>query len=159
MMVSRPAEQEDWRRKYYDSVKAIEDEERQFRSQLRVMYKLVGRLCLAAQGQSPRLDQELARLKDGIRREAPGDHLDKLGQGIADAVHQMDHGTATLTGMKGGGTTTIVQNPPPVQESVAGDERVRGVLSRLLAELRREPKLVADADAIDSQLSVSLTRE
>jgi diguanylate cyclase len=167
--VSNLAEQEDWRKKYFDSIRNVEADERQFRSQLRIMYKLVGRLCLAAQGQSPRLDQELMRLKDAVRNQAPHEHLEKLGQSITDAVHQMDHGQTTVTAASkdvvaaAAAAAGAVAQPSTTRElpgeAILGDERLRGVLSRLLSELRRDPPLAGVADAIDRELSQSLTRE
>src|SRR4029079_11373286 len=44
-------------------------------------------------------------------------------------------------------------------EAVLGDVRVRAVLSRLLSELRCEPKLAEAIAAIDRELAVSLTQE
>ena len=83
-MAPRVAEQEDWRRKYYDSVKAIDQEGRQSRAQLETLYKLVGRLCLAAQGQSPRMDDELMRLRNAVRKQVPFETLESMSQAISD---------------------------------------------------------------------------
>jgi diguanylate cyclase len=146
----------------------MERDERQFRDQQQTLYKLVGRLCLAAQGQSTRLDQELTRLKESVRREVAPEQLEPLGQAIADAVLEIDQGSPTLRGIKAldgkaadshaaaGGratssTTTTVQ--PGV---VAGEERIRGLVSRLLSELSQEPRLVAAADAVKRELAVTL---
>jgi diguanylate cyclase len=146
----------------------MERDERQFRDQQQTLYKLVGRLCLAAQGQSTRLDQELTRLKESVRREVAPEQLEPLGQAIADAVLEIDQGSPTLRGIKALGgkaaeshaaadgratssTTTTVQ--PGV---VAGEERIRGLVSRLLSELSQEPRLVAAADAVKRELAVTL---
>jgi diguanylate cyclase len=146
----------------------MERDERQFRDQQQTLYKLVGRLCLAAQGQSTRLDQELTRLKESVRREVAPEQLEPLGQAIADAVLEIDQGSPTLRGIKAldgkaadshaaaGGratssTTTTVQ--PGV---VDGEERIRGLVSRLLSELSQEPRLVAAADAVKRELAVTL---
>jgi hypothetical protein len=48
-MVYKFAEQEDWRRKYSESIRAFEQEECRNRAQLQTLHKLVNRLCLAAQ--------------------------------------------------------------------------------------------------------------
>jgi diguanylate cyclase len=159
--VNKAAETEDWRRKYFDSLREMEQEERQFRAQLAGLRRLVNRLCAAAQGQSPRLDQELQRLKDAVRREVGENELEPLGQAIADAVHELDHGTATLVGLKTGpeGVAGAGNAKEAPADAVLGDERVRAVLSRLLTELRREPRLVEGAAAVDRDLLVSLTRE
>jgi hypothetical protein len=110
--------------------------------------------------------------------------LETLGNGIASAIRELDMGTATLTGMKSGAAAankaeaagTAQQaapesdpspNPsaaagaraPLPGQAVLGDERVRSVLTRLLGELRREPKLSGAVAEIDRELGVSLTAE
>jgi diguanylate cyclase len=141
-------ESEDWRKKYYESLRSLEGEERQFRAQERVLRGLVTRLCLAAQGQSPRLDTQLQRLKDAVRGDVRGDALEPMGQAIADAVLELDHGTATLTALK------ILTG-----DEVQGEGRVRSVLARLLTELRQDPQLAKGAEAVERELAVALTRE
>lgn len=154
--MSTAADTDNWRRKYYDSLRSIEREARQFRALEQVLRKLVSRACLAAQGQSKRLDAELARLNNAVRGDSSGEELEPLGAAITEAVHALDHSTTTKS---------IIPAPPPAEaqalpgEAILGDERVRAVLEGLLSELRRDPQLVHDADAIDSLLSVSLTRE
>ena len=183
---------EDWRRKYLDSLRALEQDERQFRTQQQLLYKLVGRLCLAAQGQSPRLDGELKRLKDAVRREVPPEDLDPLGQGIADAVLEMDQVATTLTDVKSiFGRAKPAPEPAPAARTAAepapaasdrtaahaatipeftaaeqricgkleGEEQIRGVLSRLLIELRHESRLVAGVDAINRELGAPLAAD
>jgi diguanylate cyclase len=146
----------------------MERGESQFRDRQQSLYKLVGRLCLAAQGQSARLDQELSRLKESVRREVAPEQLEPLGQAIADAVLEIDQGPPTLTGVKAldgkaaeslaaaagrsgaAGTTTVQVGV------VTGEERIRGLVSRLLSELSQEPRLVAAADAVKRELAVAL---
>lgn len=199
---------EDWRRKYLDSLRALEQEERQFRAQQQALYKLLGRLCLAAQGQSPRLDGELKRLKDAVRREVAPEDLDPLGQAIAAAVLEMDQVAATQTDVKSifgkakpepeavatpasapaaapAATTNAAPAPAPIYiiaaaradpvEAAAipefaaadqrlcgkleGEEQIRGVLSRLLIELRQESLLATGVDAIKRELGAPLAAE
>ena len=89
-MAPRVAEQEDWRRKYYDSLKAVDQEGRQSRAQLEMLYKLVGRLCLVGQGQFPRMDDELRRLRDAVRKHVPFESLEPLSQAIADLMIELE---------------------------------------------------------------------
>ena len=44
-------------------------------------------------------------------------------------------------------------------QALLGDERVRSVLTRLLGELRREPRLASAVAEVDRELGVSLTQE
>src|SRR5690606_33648805 len=169
-MLSRLADQDDWRRKYYDSIRAVEQEGRQSRAQLEVLYKLVGRLCLAAQGQAPRLDEQLQRLRDAVRRMVPFEELEPLGKAIADVVLEMDAPaasrapqSATRVEVTPGPVTSAdatevpVATPPP--DPVPLEPSTRAVLSLLLEELAREPQLAAAAAAIDAELAQPMPDE
>jgi len=158
-MVSRIADQDEWRRKYYESLRAVEQESRQNRAQQEILYKLVGRLCLAAQGQSPRLDQHLRVLKDAARKLQPADQLEALSQSIADAVHQLDSGSTGATGSLRVQVDEFNAQPAidPAPRGASGifadgDIQVRAVLSRLMEELAHAPPLAAEARAIDAEL-------
>jgi diguanylate cyclase len=186
--VPTATEKDDWRRKYYDSLRSMEREEQQFRALEQVLRKLVSRVCLAAQGQSKRLDAELNQLSGAVRGGADATTLEPLGAAITDAVHALDQSTTIKSIMQAPAETAAAPNatataaatptptastvptatevvvaPTPVAappgEAILGDERVRAVLEGLLSELRRDPLLINDADAIDALLSVSLTRE
>ena len=170
-MLSRLADQDDWRRKYYDSIRAVEQEGRQSRAQLEVLYKLVGRLCLAAQGQAPRLDEQLQRLRDAVRRMVPFEELEPLGKAIADVVLEMDAPAASrapqsatrvevapATGAPADAIAAPVETPP-APDPVPLEPSTRAVLSLLLEELAREPQLAAAAAAIDAELAQPMPDE
>jgi diguanylate cyclase len=153
-------------RKLQESVRGLEREERLLRAREQVLRWLVGRLCLAANGQSTRLDAALAKLKAAVvRGESDAEQLETMGNEIASAVRELDIGTATLTKIdasesgkvRTGGQTGTVNALPG--QAIVGDERVRSVLARLLAELRSEPKLAEGIAAIDRELAVSLSQE
>jgi diguanylate cyclase len=168
------AQQEDWRRKYFDSITAIEDEARQYQNRLQILYRLVGRLCAVAQGQSPRIDVELKRLRDAIRRETRAEELESFGEAIAQAVREMEGGEtgrtaaplsssliSPITSIDSAGISPV---SPARRDGTAGNagnngERLCDVLLRLLSELRREPELVSGIEALDTEISVSLTFE
>ena len=156
------AETEDWRRKYMDNLRSMEREERQYRDQQRILYKLVGRLCLTAQGQSTRLDQALSRLRDAVRREAAVGELEALGQEVTDGVLEKDHGTATLRQITvvGGDEAGPLPAASPAGKSVvdgenAAAERIRQLLLRLLAEVAQETRLVEAASVIQGELGTT----
>jgi diguanylate cyclase len=165
---------EDWRKKYFDSLRSLEGEERQFRAAEAVLKKLVGRLCLASQGQSARLDDELKKLQAALRGDAASDVLDALAPAITDAVHALDH-SMTLQPKQPVPAEPSQAQPPLVQplavfssttatrappgEAIMGDDGMRATLAALLAQLRRDPELLARCEALDAQLAISLTRE
>ncbi|MEO8316271.1 MAG: GGDEF domain-containing protein [Pseudomonadota bacterium] len=154
----KAADTEDWRNRYLDSVKSMDIEERQNRSQQQVLRNLVGRLCLAAQGQSARLDNQLNRLKDAVNREAASAQLEPFGQAIADAVKAIDGGAVARPA-----TAQAAADPPAVRPSgpaeVAGERRIRDLLSQLLGELGNEQQLAGAADAIRPELAVVMVPE
>jgi diguanylate cyclase len=153
-------EKEDWRRKYLDSLRAIDRDERLFRDQLQVVYKLVGRLCVAAQGQSPRLDQELKKLKDAVRGNPDPEALEPLGQAVTDAIHEIDHGTATVAGMPtASGLSAVLAGNAGGAPQASSESLIGAVLSRLLAELRADPRLARDIAPIASELARPLKHE
>jgi diguanylate cyclase len=173
---------EDRLRKYQETLRSLERDEKLLRAREQVLRWLVGRLCLAAQGQSTGLDTALGRLRNAVRNEVDAAQLESLGNEIAGAIRQLDMGTATLTGMKSGAAAAfnadagsasqatapdavrgaagpIADSPALPGQAVLGDERVRSVLTRLLGELRREPKLAPGVAELDRELGVSLTHE
>lgn len=151
-------------RKYQETLRSLERDERLLRAREQVLRWLVGRLCLAAHGQSPRLDAALNKLKNSvIKGQVEVDQLETMGNEIASAVREMDAGVptldkhdATITGRGGDAKNSAASMPG---EAVLGDEKVRAVLSRLLSELRGEPKLAEGIADIDRELAVSLTKE
>lgn len=139
------ADQEDWRRKYYDAVKAVEQEGRQNRDQREVLYRLVGRLCVVAQGQDAHLDSTLQSLRDATRRMAPFEEIEPLGRMLGEVVVDIDRRRNA--------------RPEHAGATVALEASLRAVLSQLLEELAREPQLADAAKAIESELDESLPEE
>ncbi|HWL62003.1 MAG TPA: diguanylate cyclase [Steroidobacteraceae bacterium] len=167
-MAYKLTEQDDWRAKYYEALRGFEVEGRQVRDQLQVVQGLVGRLCLAAQGQSPRLDQELKRLKDAVSRGLPAGELEPLGLAIAEAVRLMDSDAkpppAKAPPPAAAPTVTIVSvaadprpGSQPQLESTAGkldaaSALIRAEMTRLLDEVSRDPGLAPEAKQLEEEL-------
>lgn len=134
----------DWRKKYFDSLESLEREQQQFRALEAALKRIAGRLCTAALGQSPRLDDQLKRLQNAMRRDVSTEEIDKMTPALSDAIQSLDDSNAPL--------------PVPVEIPVTlNDDRVRALLSALLSELKRDPELVTRADEIDAKLSESMT--
>jgi diguanylate cyclase len=134
----------DWRKKYFDSLESLEREQQQFRALEAALKRIAGRLCTAALGQSPRLDEQLKRLQNAIRRDASTEELDKMTPALSEAIQSLDDSNAPL--------------PVPVETSVTlHDDRVRALLSALLSELKRDAELVPRADEVDAKLTESMT--
>jgi diguanylate cyclase len=178
------AQNDDRLRKYQESLRILERDEKLLRAREKALRWLVSRLCLAAQGQSTGLDAALGRLRNAVRGEVDAAQLETLGNGIASAIRELDMGTATQTGKKSDAAASSRAEAPGAAQPAAaeprevslpadaggaklalpgqallGDERIRAVLARLLGELRREPKLAGGVADIDRELAVSLTAE
>jgi diguanylate cyclase len=142
--VLKAADTEDWRKRYMDSLKSIDRDERQFRDRQHALFKLVEQLCAAAQGRSSRLDQELNRLKESVHREVAPEQLEPLGQAIADAAR--DAGSRPVAA-----PASITQIGVMV-----GEGRIRVLLSQLLAEISQDPSLQATAQSVAKELESAL---
>lgn len=223
----KSADPDPWKKKYYDALRSLEQEERGFRSLESLLRRIINRLCLAAMGQTPALDAELRRLAEAMRKKAEEAELERLFTPLTEAIGALDADTAarpgppvtsgtpdattvtvavvptvggTVTSVAqvqapvGAGTATIPRiaarapvdleataGPPPTRpfgnvtplpvrmaeatavrvdaedEVLPGDGRVRLVLSRILSELKRDPKLAARVVVVDGQLATPLT--
>ncbi|MET0280686.1 MAG: GGDEF domain-containing protein [Steroidobacteraceae bacterium] len=174
--MSRLAQQEDdWRRKYFDSLRAIEEEARRYRDDQKILQQLITRLCAAAQGQSPLLDAVLKSLRDALRREAPGEELVPLSEAVSDAIRDMDdpeQDTASTISQRL--RSLVAPREPqahadparrsptaalPLLTPLSAEESMRSVLSRMVDEVRVEPLLKEAAADINRQLRVPLVME
>ncbi|HTQ98999.1 MAG TPA: diguanylate cyclase [Candidatus Acidoferrum sp.] len=141
----------DWRRKYSEVVRTMEEEERLYRDQLQTLKRLIAKLCLIGNGQSSELDAALARLKDVIASEsATSTELDGIGATIASALLEQER--------RASGTNSR-PSPSPQDAHTATDPRLRDALARLLAELRRDPELTQVSDALNNELNKLATAD
>ncbi|MBL8268689.1 MAG: diguanylate cyclase [Steroidobacter sp.] len=148
-------ETENWRTKYFDSLGRLESEQEQFRAMEAALKRLIGRLCTAALGQSPQLDEQIRKLQAVVRRDTNIDELAQLTSPLTDAIGALDHPmvappSAVLPAAvaTGGGTRTSLD-----------EQRLRAILSALLTELRRDTELLEQSDALDAKLATPLTTE
>jgi diguanylate cyclase len=142
---------DDWRRKYYDSIRLLEQDERMYSDQIFTLKRLITRLCVAGQGASPLMDEQLQKLKDAIGQEPlqPAS-LELIGATIADVVKELDHTAALLT-------SAVATAPTRAAETTVLDtEQIADVLSRLLLELHRDPDLIASVEAVKAELTRSV---
>jgi diguanylate cyclase len=84
------SETADWKQKYRDSLREMEAEERRWREIEQVLRRLIGRLCAAAMGVDPQLDDELTALAAANRRNADALQLETLAASLTVAVVAVD---------------------------------------------------------------------
>ncbi|HWK49248.1 MAG TPA: diguanylate cyclase, partial [Steroidobacter sp.] len=143
-----------WRTKYYNSLGRLEEQQLQFQAMEAALKRLVGRLCTAALGLAPPLDEQIRRLQSVIRRETTAEELEQLTPALTDAIGALDHPLPTPTM-----AAPMAQAPESPPDVIVNDERLRSILAALLVELRRDTELVEQADALDAKLSAELTNE
>lgn len=80
----------DWKQKYRDSLVEMESEEKRWRQVEQALRRLVGRLCAAAMGVDPQLDDELVALAAANRRNADATELERLASSLTNAVVAVD---------------------------------------------------------------------
>ncbi|HEY0941494.1 MAG TPA: diguanylate cyclase [Steroidobacter sp.] len=150
---------EKWRKKYFDSLDKLDSQQQQFRTQETVLKRLVSRLCIAALGQSPQLDEHVRKLHSLIRREAGSEELEKLTPTLTEAISALDRsgGMASLAMASGPMPAHRPDSQPqePARDG-AEDPRIRSILAALVGELRRDSELIEQADALDSKLAAPL---
>jgi len=149
---------EDWRKKYFSSLRSLESEEQRFRAMEATLKRLAGRLCIAALGQSSQLDAELKKLQALMRREVTSDELELLTPALTEAIHALDQSlpaTAPLapTSTSSTETATLTKGNDVV------DARVRAILAALLSELRRDMELAKQVDSLDSRLAQPISQD
>lgn len=146
---------DNWRTKYYDSLGRLEQQQLQFRAMETALKRLVGRLCTAALGLAPPLDEQLRRLQSVLRRETTAEELEKLTPALTDAIGALDHPLPPSAT----GTAPALQASDPSRDVVVNDEQLRSILAALVGELRRDIELAPQADALDERLSAALTNQ
>src|SRR5689334_13399551 len=87
----------DWRIKYREALARLEAEEARATKLREVLRLLIGRLCLAAEGRNPRLDQELTRVSNTVRKSFEVDDLDKLIEPLSQVVAALDTSNSGIT--------------------------------------------------------------
>jgi diguanylate cyclase len=80
----------DWKQKYRDSLREMENEEKRWRQIEQALRRLIGRLCAAGMGIDLQLDDELAALAAANRRNADAAELERLAESLTTAVRAVD---------------------------------------------------------------------
>jgi diguanylate cyclase len=127
------------------------------------------------------LDDEIKKLQKTLRRDVTVEELDQLTPALTEAIGALDQPPVAPSVVP----TGVVAQPPKVQpeppkaqsaspvelrpqalsespaklphDTTIDDERVHATLSALLDELRRDPELVKQAEALDAKLAASMT--
>jgi diguanylate cyclase len=123
--------EQDWRDKYRDALSKLAAEEARWAKTQNVMKLLIGRLCLAAQGRDDRLDRELVRVADSVRKRFDVDAIDSMLAPLSAAVAVLDGQDSAASGSRpamtpAASTATVKTVPdaplsaPPTGTSTSG---------------------------------------
>jgi diguanylate cyclase len=137
----------DWKQKYRDSLREMEEGEKSWRQVEQALRRLVGRLCAAGMGVNTDLDLELQSLAAANRRNAPAGELEILAGTLTTTIVAVD-AVAPV------GIAVWVDAAPPASsrwESTCA--AVLGVLQGLREAGADEPAL----DQLMEQLSAAAT--
>jgi diguanylate cyclase len=115
----------DWKAKYFNAIRDMEDEEKRFRAIESALRRLVSRLCIASQGQDDLLDANLSQISSANQRNAGASEMDSLLQSLRDTIADLDRRRASTqnSGRLSATAPTVVQpaaapvvvaKPPPV---------------------------------------------
>ena len=109
----------DWREKYREALSRLAEEEARWARTQNVLKLLIGRLCLAAQGRNERLDEEIARVGDSVRKQIDVDTLDAILAPLSAAVATLDAQQADSTASRKAAANEA--SPPPANPAGATD--------------------------------------
>jgi diguanylate cyclase len=159
--VKAAADNDNWRQKYFDSLTKLESEQTRFKALESTLKRLAGRLCTAALGQSSRLDAEIKKLQSTLRRDTTQDELEKLTPALTEAIQSLDQpATAPATNAPPPAATTALKiSADATRVAPIDEERIRGILSALLVELKRDNELASQAETLDAKLGSTLSVE
>jgi diguanylate cyclase len=144
------SETTDWKQKYRDSLLEMEAEEKRWRDVERQLRRLIGRLCAAAMGVDPQLDDELTALAAANRRNAEASELERLAESLTTAVTAVD---ATSPVLK-----VLLPLPPPASFA-AKNKRWDSTCNALAALLERLKAGAADSSTIQDLIAGLATVE
>jgi diguanylate cyclase len=82
--------EQDWREKYREAVSKLAQEDARWSKTQNVLKLLIGRLCLAAQGRDDRLDREISRVTDSVRKQLDIDSLEAILSPLSAAITALD---------------------------------------------------------------------
>ncbi len=139
----------DWKARYRDAIREMEDHERNWRDLERALRRMVGKLCTLGMGMAPTIDAEMLKISRQAQQDAPASEIEELMKSLLNAVTVNDQprgrwnasctAVAALLERLSTGAT-----PDPAMQALAAeikaidsDEALAALLTRA-AELARE---------------------
>ena len=80
----------DWKARYRDALREMEDQERNWRDLERALRRMVGKLCTLGMGMAPTVDAELLKISRQVQQDAPAAEIEDLMKSLLHAVTTND---------------------------------------------------------------------
>ena len=137
------AEAADWKSKYVEAIREMEQHEKQWQSLEKVLRRLVVRLCAAATGVDERLDLQLGAVARAARADTSVPELQALAESLSEAVLALDQAGALpaaaprpkppppTAGIRAGGTPAPAAPTPSTAVPSSTITAVHGLLEQL----------------------------
>ncbi len=150
-------DQDQWRRKYQETVAELEREEKRWKAIEDVLRRIVGRLCIGARGVDETLDAELARLGQAVRKNAEAPELESLLTALSGAIAALDKkqkeaAESLPSGPASASAPAPVPTVAPAIAPPAGPD-VAALLSSLLDRLDLLPEMEGQVDKLRKTLA------
>jgi diguanylate cyclase len=148
------SETADWKQKYRASLLEMEAEEKRWREVERLLRRLIGRLCAAAMGVDPQLDDELTALAAANRRNADAVELARLAESLTTVVVAVDE-TSPVRQLQ---AALPVLRAPPAAKAARWNSTCAAVTA-LLERLKTGESDVSSVQNLIAELAVVQTDE
>ena len=144
------AENPDWKARYRDAIREMEDQERDWRELERSLRKLVGRLCTLGMGMAPSVDAELQKISRASQSEGgKAGEIEDLAKALLHAVATNDQPRGRWTAscnavvqlferLSGGTTPDAAMQALAVEARTADSDEALAKLLTRAADLARE---------------------
>ncbi len=80
----------DWKARYRDAIREMEDQARNWRDLERALRRMVGKLCTLGMGMAPTIDAELLKISRQAQQDAPTAEIEELMKSLLHAVTSND---------------------------------------------------------------------
>ncbi|SDD79211.1 GGDEF domain-containing protein [Aquimonas voraii] len=146
-----PDSQEHWKDKYLDAIDRFEREEARWNRMDTTLRRAVGRLSIACRGLDNRLDEELTELTQAIRQKVDIDVLDRRIDALSEAIVALDEAPAAPAFNPPPELKSLASSAPAAPPPAPGDHGA-DLLKRMLGQLRLEPPLAGQVEALGERL-------
>lgn len=136
------AAEQDWREKYREALSRLEQDDARWARTQNVLKLLIGRLCLAAQGRDDRLDREISRVSDSVRKQIDVAVLEDILAPLSAAIASLDTQGEPISasGSRVGPQVDTTKGSAPAQAAASRPQSDSATTSNTRTSARTEPE-------------------